>query len=123
MSRTGTRSSSNPPLPSIDPTVDTWRDHALCRRLVRIKVYTQREMYDLFFPTRSSDPRLVADAKAICASCPVRDQCLGEAIKFNQYRWGIQGGLTADDRRRLVSPKRRAYRTSSSTVTVTASPS
>jgi len=110
MTRTGTRTTSNPALPSIDPDCTTWRDSAMCRRLVVLKVYSQKEIYELFFPTRSSDPRLILDAKAICSSCPVRAECLAEAIDFNQYRWGIHGGLTADARRLMVSERRRAYK-------------
>lgn len=37
-------------------------------------------------------------AKAICNGCPVREDCLGEAMDRNEP-FGIWGGLTADERR------------------------
>jgi WhiB family transcriptional regulator, redox-sensing transcriptional regulator len=49
-----------------------------------------------------------AKAKAICARCPVREQCLGEAL-MNSIKHGIWGGLnneerTRERRRRIRSP-------------------
>jgi len=37
-------------------------------------------------------------AKLVCASCPVRDQCLDHAIAVDE-RYGVWGGLTHDERR------------------------
>ncbi|MGO9658099.1 MAG: WhiB family transcriptional regulator [Acidimicrobiales bacterium] len=48
------------------------------------------------FPTRGG--RETATAKAICAGCPVRRQCLS-AGRYEEF--GIWGGLTAQERRRL----------------------
>ena len=95
-------------LPSFS-SENSWRSRARCRLLVELGHYTQREMYDLFFPTRTSPPAWITTAKQICLLCPVREECLAEAIGFNQYRWGILGGLTAEDRRRMVSKRRREY--------------
>ena len=39
-------------------------------------------------------------AKAVCASCPVRVECLEHAIAVDE-RYGIWGGLTQDERRLL----------------------
>jgi WhiB family transcriptional regulator, redox-sensing transcriptional regulator len=39
-------------------------------------------------------------AKAVCASCPVRIDCLEYAIHFDE-RYGIWGGLNQDERRHL----------------------
>lgn len=55
---------------------------------------------DLFF---DGDPRSVALAKQICDSCPVRGLCLEQAMARKE-RFGIFGGLTADERRK---PRRR----------------
>jgi hypothetical protein len=41
----------------------------------------------------------VAAAKAVCAGCPVRAECLAEALARIPY--GIAGGLTESERRRL----------------------
>ncbi|MGH3442005.1 MAG: WhiB family transcriptional regulator [Nitriliruptorales bacterium] len=41
-----------------------------------------------------------AEAKATCASCVVRDECLEEAL-VNREEYGIWGGLTPGERLRL----------------------
>lgn len=60
------------------------------------------------------EPREPADAaKAVCAGCSVRDECLAYALASRQ-RFGVWGGLSAQERRKLDSesnqrptPKRR----------------
>lgn len=64
---------------------------------------------EMFFPLRPSgrfDPNhppsdVEAPAKRICATCPVRQECLayGMANEAPSYRWGIYGGLSAAERR------------------------
>lgn len=49
--------------------------------------------------------RTAAKAKAICAACPVRVECLDFAITEGMH-WGIWGGL-APRERRAVKMKRR----------------
>ena len=48
-------------------------------------------------------PKLIAEAKKLCITCPVRSQCLESAMIEESYlsaseRHGIRGGLTARDR-------------------------
>jgi WhiB family transcriptional regulator, redox-sensing transcriptional regulator len=59
----------------------------------------------LFFPAGSAGPALaqVAEAKAVCARCPVRQASLRFALSTGQD-YGIRGGLTEDERR---NPRRR----------------
>jgi WhiB family transcriptional regulator, redox-sensing transcriptional regulator len=54
---------------------------------------------DLFFPVSSSGKSLeqVAEAKAICATCRVRPECLAFALRTQQVH-GIWGGTTEDER-------------------------
>ena len=40
-------------------------------------------------------------AKLICSGCPVRTECLAEALD-NQVEWGVWGGLTERERRAIV---------------------
>lgn len=40
-------------------------------------------------------------AKQLCQSCPVRTECLAEALD-NQIEWGVWGGLTERERRALL---------------------
>jgi len=56
---------------------------------------------EAFFPEKGGSTR---DAKKICASCDVRAQCLEYAL-HNDERFGIWGGLSERERRKL---RRRA---------------
>jgi WhiB family transcriptional regulator, redox-sensing transcriptional regulator len=50
-----------------------------------------------FFPQNKQEE---AAALAICAICPVREQCLDHALTMNE-RFGVWGGATEKDRRKL----------------------
>ncbi len=52
---------------------------------------------EAFFPEKGGSTR---DAKKICQSCEVRDECLDYALE-NDERFGIWGGLSERERRRL----------------------
>lgn len=74
----------------IDLTVTPWREAASC-------LETTDEVS--FFPDRD-DVGAIAKAKAICATCPVADECLSWAIESNQAE-GIWGGHTPKERRAI----------------------
>lgn len=74
----------------IDMTVTPWREAAAC--LDAPEGVT-------FFPDKD-DVAAIAKAKAICATCPVADECLTWAIESNQGE-GIWGGHTPKERRAL----------------------
>lgn len=40
-------------------------------------------------------------AKQLCMGCPVRTECLAEALD-NRMEWGVWGGLTERERRALL---------------------
>lgn len=52
---------------------------------------------ETFFPEKGRSP---APAKDICTACPVIDDCLDWALT-NKEPYGVWGGLTAQERRRL----------------------
>lgn len=56
-----------------------------------------RGMNDALFPEGKDQKR----AKAICMGCPVRAQCLAEALD-NRIEWGVWGGMTERERRQLL---------------------
>lgn len=63
---------------------------------------------ELFFPTnyKYANAAQIAEAKAICASCPLREACLAEALRQesdsdHSRRFGIRGGCTPPERYRL----------------------
>ena len=63
----------------------------------------------LFFPAATTGPvydAQVADAKAVCARCPVVAECLAEAL--DRIPDGVAGGLTEDERRALRRRHQRA---------------
>lgn len=73
---------------------ESWRDSALCAQVSP----------DLWFPDPGASS---AKAREICGECPVREQCLFDALYVEQELWlGIRGGLTPKARRDLL--KRRA---------------
>jgi WhiB family redox-sensing transcriptional regulator len=67
-----------------------WRSLSACRR----------EDPELFFPIVPSGPGLaqLARAKAVCASCEVRAECLSFAVETVQDH-GVWGGLSEEERR------------------------
>jgi WhiB family redox-sensing transcriptional regulator len=63
---------------------------------------------DMWFPLSTSGlvyERQIAEAKAVCSSCPVRSSCLAEALAHRDG-WGVFGGLTAEERARLLRKQR-----------------
>jgi WhiB family redox-sensing transcriptional regulator len=58
---------------------------------------------DLFFPEKGTSRERIAQAKAICGACPVREACLREALRIDD-QVAICGGLTPAERRRLILP-------------------
>lgn len=52
---------------------------------------------EAFFPEKGGSTR---DAKKVCTACPVRQECLDYALEKDE-RFGIWGGLSERERRRL----------------------
>jgi WhiB family transcriptional regulator, redox-sensing transcriptional regulator len=73
----------------------SWRDLAACLDVVSAD-------YDPFFADSSE---LQAEAIAICATCPVRDDCLTFAVRTGQ-QYGIWGGQPERIVRRLIAADR-----------------
>lgn len=73
-----------------------WRDQAACRGLDT----------DVFFPVTDEE---AAEAQAVCAVCPVREECLEYALVTGQED-GVWGGLTETERRRLRRRRREQAR-------------
>jgi WhiB family redox-sensing transcriptional regulator len=75
------------PIDGADDNPLAWQSDSLCAQ-------TDPEA---FFPEKGGSTR---DAKKICASCEVRPQCLQYALA-NDERFGIWGGLSERERRKL----------------------
>lgn len=85
-----------PLLTDFDPMADDylddegqlgWQERALCAQ-------TDPEA---FFPEKGGSTR---EAKSVCAACDVRAECLEYALT-NDERFGIWGGLSERERRKL----------------------
>jgi WhiB family redox-sensing transcriptional regulator len=65
---------------------------------------------ELFYPTAIGPSYMPAArlAKAICAECPIKIQCLERALKTNE-EYGIWGGTTPRERQDIL--RRRRYKT------------
>lgn len=65
---------------------------------------------EVFFPIDSgpAGELAVARAKALCASCPVRAECLADvmAVEDPAERWGVTGGLSPVERAALFERDR-----------------
>jgi len=81
-------------LTTYDP--DQWRIDAACRDLDTA----------IFFP--DTEEQVVA-AKAVCATCPVRDACLDFALITRQDD-GVWGGMDENERKRARRRRQEAAR-------------
>jgi WhiB family redox-sensing transcriptional regulator len=64
-----------------------WRDRALCAEVDG----------EIFYPEKGGSTR---EAKKVCRSCEVQAECLEYALEHDE-RFGIWGGLSERERRRL----------------------
>jgi WhiB family redox-sensing transcriptional regulator len=82
-----------------DPHSMTWRDAAAC-------LGTDT---DAFFPAKGGSTRY---AKRICRSCPVRAQCLEEALEWDAIQAGgpagIWGGKSPQERKAILRERKQA---------------
>jgi WhiB family transcriptional regulator, redox-sensing transcriptional regulator len=74
-----------------EPADLSWKAGALCAQVDP----------DLWFPDKGQPS---APAKRLCLECPVREVCLRYALEHDE-RFGIWGGLSERERRRLRPPR------------------
>jgi WhiB family transcriptional regulator, redox-sensing transcriptional regulator len=76
-----------------------WRDQSACREVDP----------ELFFPLTASGPSQfqIAKARAVCATCVVRLQCLNWSLD-NDVTHGVWGGLSENERHDLLRARRRS---------------
>ena len=77
-------------LPSLsvqDPATADWTTRASCKNVAP----------DALFVQGAAQNR----AKAVCAGCPVRTECLADALD-NRIEFGVWGGMTERERRALL---------------------
>lgn len=73
-----------------------WHEQAGCRH----------ESVEMFFSEEAADVRA---ALRVCRACPVREPCYQQAMANREY-FGVWGGTTERERRRVFRAERRARR-------------
>jgi WhiB family redox-sensing transcriptional regulator len=71
-----------------------WREKAACRGVDP----------DIFYPVSEEEAE---EAKAICSTCSVRENCLEWALTHREHE-GVWGGATEKERRRIIRRRRRS---------------
>jgi WhiB family transcriptional regulator, redox-sensing transcriptional regulator len=81
-------------LSMVERSGTSWQQAARCRGIDP----------DVFHPQSDEE---ADEAKAICASCPVREPCLEYALVVRE-KLGVWGGLTERERRRVLRHRRKS---------------
>jgi WhiB family redox-sensing transcriptional regulator len=89
----------DPVLELLEPPDRAWQGQANCMGVDP----------DLFFPERGASTR---EAKEVCRGCVVREDCLEYALA-NGEKFGIWGGLSERERRRIRRRRAMERRTGS----------
>jgi WhiB family transcriptional regulator, redox-sensing transcriptional regulator len=71
-----------------------WMAKAACRGVA----------VDLFFPDRGATTR---EAKEVCRGCEVREECLEYSLGSAPEKFGIWGGMSERERRRMRRERRQ----------------
>ncbi|HEX4905055.1 MAG TPA: WhiB family transcriptional regulator [Acidimicrobiales bacterium] len=79
----------------------SWQDYANCLGVDP----------DLFFPERGASTK---EAKEVCRGCVVREDCLEYALQ-NSEKFGIWGGMSERERRRIRRARAIARRSAAAT--------
>lgn len=82
---------------------DPWKQYANCLGVDP----------DLFFPERGASTK---EAKRVCSACVVRTDCLEYALE-NGEKFGIWGGMSERERRRVRRERALARRQASESAT------
>jgi WhiB family redox-sensing transcriptional regulator len=74
--------------PQLIDEAPNWRQSAACRGMNA----------EMFHPFSERDFRL-GESRAVCAGCPVRDECGEYGIAHEEF--GVYGGLSENERRKI----------------------
>lgn len=80
-------------VPSTERPID-WRDDAVCR-----------VDPEAMFPDNNEQD--IEQARRVCALCPVKRECLIDAIRTGDNEYGIRGGLKPGERRVIAKELRQ----------------
>lgn len=69
-----------------------WRDSAICKGTDQT----------IWFPDAEDSRIAYQKARAICSKCPVRQECLDDAIATDELTHGFRGGMKPKERQRYA---------------------
>ena len=81
---------------------DEWRGRRACKDVDPSVFYP----YNLDTDEPLETEETSAEAKAVCFVCPVREECLEEALYEKEQR-GIWGGMTTPERNNVIRQRKR----------------
>ena len=90
--------------PTAEPTPTLWDAGSAAENPWRLDALCAETDPESFFPEKGGSTR---EAKRVCTGCEVRAECLEFALA-NDERFGIWGGLSERERRRLRLQRREA---------------
>ena len=73
-----------------------WRQRAACRGLD----------VNFFYPEKFTGRPQTVLARKLCFTCPVKDECLDDALATHD-KWGVRGGMSPNERRVEARKRRR----------------
>jgi len=79
------------------PTCDNWQLRAACRGQSAAIFFAPSH-----FERNSARSAREAKAKAVCSTCPVRQECLAYALRTHEAN-GIWGGLNEEERKLVTA--------------------
>jgi hypothetical protein len=97
------------------PAGEPWMDDGACIERMKpdLDAFKRGEIdgneldrRNIFFPTRGASDAKINEAKAICAGCLVKAECLAYAMEWN-IGHGIWGGTSERERREMRKQRRR----------------
>lgn len=93
----------------------TWQDRAACKGQTHLffpkipdETAEDGEQMDdgTIWEAYGDTSEFYSEALALCSTCPVQVQCLAASL-VERERWGMWGGLTPIERRRIERTERR----------------
>ena len=83
--------------PRFNPSMTPWTADSAAEEPWRLRALCAQTDPEAFFPEKGGSTR---EAKRVCTGCEVRAECLEFALASDE-RFGIWGGLSERERRRL----------------------
>lgn len=84
---------------------ETWGDSALCMQTDPEAFFPANKAYADEYNGYNN----YSEARKICAECPVKGECLADALMTGDVEYGMRGGLTPRERMGILATKVATY--------------